>query len=196
MSWELGQGKGRSIKSALYGEAASGAWSYAGPWQTVSILPESYLNWGTRRLWLLCTNSSFFIGWGCLWGNQLPRTFNLPPRPQENFCSQKKESPSRECTDAPVQMPQPLGIQVNAKEGMGRVGPESLCCSASAPNRSSIHQLQLLWAEGLRCHKRQEHSGPALKKIETSKTVGDKRLLISMMAYCHAYPKKVVSYLF
>lgn len=38
--------------------------------------------------------------------------------------------------------------------------------------------------------------GPALKKIETSKAVGDKRLLISMMAYCPACPKKVVSYLF
>ena len=100
MSWELGRGKGRSIKSALYGEAASGAWFYAGPWQTVSILPESYLNWGTRRLWLVRTNSSFFIG-GCLWGNQLPRTFNLPPRPQENFCSQKKKSPQAESAQMP-----------------------------------------------------------------------------------------------
>ena len=138
MSWELGRGKRRSIKRALYGEAASGAWSHGGPWRTVGVLPESYLNWGARRLWLLSTDSSFIIGWGCLWGNQLPRTFNLPPRPWEDFWSQKKTSPqadSHRCssTDAPASW-----NTGECKEGMGRWGPESLCCSISAP-KEIIH---------------------------------------------------------
>ena len=198
MSWDLGRGKRRSIKGALYGEAASGAWSHGGPWRTVRVLPESYLNWGARRLWLLSTDSSFIIGWGCLWGNQLPRTFNLPPTPDPKRTSEarRKKVPKQTVTDAPVQMPQPLGIQVNAKRVWAGGALRASAALFQHPKRSSIHQLLLLWTERLRCHKRQEHSGSTLKKIETSKTVDDKRLLISMMAYCHAYPKKVVSYLF
>lgn len=121
MSWELGQGKRRSIKSALYGEAASGAWSHGGPWRTVRVLPEKIR--GARRLWLLSTDSSFLIGWGCLWGNQLPRTFNLPPRPQEDFWSQKKKSPQAEShrcpsTDAPASW-----NTGECQRGCGQVGP-------------------------------------------------------------------------
>ena len=123
-------------------------------------------------------------------------TYPPPPDPKRTYEAKRKKVPKQTVTDAPVQMPQPLGIQVNAKRVWAGGALRASAALFQHPKRSSIHQLLLLWTERLRCHKRQEHSGSTLKKIETSKTVDDKRLLISMMAYCHAYPKKVVSYLF
>ena len=117
-----------------------------------------------------------------------------PPDPERTSEARRKQVPKQTVTDAPVQMPQPLGIQVNAKRVWAGGALRASAALFQHPKRSSIHQLLLLWAERLRCHKRQEHSGCTLKKIETSKTVDDKRLLISMMAYFQAYPKNVVSY--
>ena len=124
MSWDLGRGKRRSIKGALYGEAASGAWSHGGPWRTVRVLPESYLNWGARRLWLLSTDSSFIIGWGCLWGNQLPRTFNLPPpqTPRGLLKPEEKKSPSRQSQMPQYRCPSLLEYRW-MQRGCGQVGP-------------------------------------------------------------------------
>lgn len=78
-----------------------------------------------------------------------------PPDHKRTSAARRKKVPKQRVTDAPAQTSQPLGIQVNAKEDVGReVDHEGPLLLHSAPKQIIHPPTPASLGRGLRCHKR------------------------------------------